>query len=75
MKSIITTYPGFQTLPKGIKMLLLASEDFFFGEAGSSKEKPKASANKRFSGRAGRASAPAHDLSERFPVFGALWRN
>ena len=33
MKSIITTYPDFHALPKGIKRLLLASESFFFGEA------------------------------------------
>jgi len=33
MKSIITTYPYFQTLPRGVKMLLLASESHFFEEA------------------------------------------
>jgi len=35
MKSIITTYPDFQTLPRGIKMMLLASESHFFDEANS----------------------------------------
>jgi|GEM_PF-5471182 len=33
MKSIMATYPGFQTLPRGVKRLLLASENFFFNEA------------------------------------------
>ena len=32
MKSIMTTYPDFQALPKGLKQLLLASESFFFDE-------------------------------------------
>lgn len=34
MKSIVVTYPYFQSLPKGIKMMLVASENFFFSEAG-----------------------------------------
>lgn len=38
MKSVTTTYPGFHELPKGIKQLLLISESFFFGEAGSAPE-------------------------------------
>jgi len=33
MKTIVLTYPGFQSLPKGIKQLLVASESHFFGEA------------------------------------------
>lgn len=33
MKSIITTYPYFQALPRGVKMMLLASESHFFDEA------------------------------------------
>ena len=33
MKSIVTTYPYFQSLPKGIKMMLVASEEFFFQES------------------------------------------
>jgi hypothetical protein len=32
MKSIITTYPGFHDLPKGVRKLLLNSETFFFDE-------------------------------------------
>lgn len=35
MKSIMTTYPDFQTLPKGLKKMLLASESFFFNEVPS----------------------------------------
>lgn len=34
MKSIMFTYPGFQSLPRGIKQLLVTSETHFFGEAG-----------------------------------------
>lgn len=30
MKSIVVTYPYFQSLPKGVKMMLIASESFFF---------------------------------------------
>jgi hypothetical protein len=33
MKSIITTYPDFMSLPREIKKLLLASESYFFDEA------------------------------------------
>lgn len=32
MKSIMVTYPDFQSLPKGLKQMLLASETFFFDE-------------------------------------------
>jgi hypothetical protein len=33
LKSISTTYPGFQALPKGIKQLLVVTESFYFDEA------------------------------------------
>ena len=33
MKTILSTYPDFQSLPKGLKQLLVASESFYFGEA------------------------------------------
>jgi hypothetical protein len=33
IKLIMTTYPGFQDLPKGVKQMLLVSESFFFDEA------------------------------------------
>lgn len=32
MKPIMVVYPGFQTLPKGLKQLLVESESFFFEE-------------------------------------------
>ncbi len=32
MKSIALTYPDFQSLPKGLKRLLVASEELFFGQ-------------------------------------------
>jgi hypothetical protein len=33
MKSIITEYPDFQTLPKGIKKMLVITEEHFFADA------------------------------------------
>lgn len=33
MNSIVSTYPDFQALPRGIKRLLLTSETEFFNEA------------------------------------------
>jgi hypothetical protein len=38
MKSIITTYPDFQTLPRGVKRMLLASESHFFDKANASED-------------------------------------
>lgn len=35
LKSIAYTYPDFRELPKGLKQLLLASENLFFSEARS----------------------------------------
>ena len=32
LKSIVCTYPDFRALPKGLKQMLLASEDLFFNE-------------------------------------------
>jgi hypothetical protein len=40
MKSIITTYPDFQMLPRGVKAMLLISESQFFLEAKNSLAKP-----------------------------------
>jgi hypothetical protein len=34
MKSIVVTYPDYQSLPKGVKRMLVASESHFFEEAG-----------------------------------------
>jgi hypothetical protein len=33
MKSIMSTYPGFQDLPRGVKQLLVTSESLYFDEA------------------------------------------
>jgi len=33
MKSIVVTYPEFQSLPKGIKRMLVTSESLFFRDA------------------------------------------
>ena len=33
MNSITATYPGFQSLPKGIKRMLVVSENLFFEQA------------------------------------------
>ena len=33
MNSIAWTYPGFQSLPKGIQQMLVASESYFLNEA------------------------------------------
>jgi hypothetical protein len=33
MKSIVTTYPEFHSLPRGLKQLLVVSESVFFDEA------------------------------------------
>ena len=43
MKSSILTYPEFNTLPKGIKMMLLESESFFFNEEQSRPVRPQSS--------------------------------
>jgi hypothetical protein len=43
MKLIMTTYPGFQELPKGVKQMLLVSESHFFAEGRARAERPEAS--------------------------------
>ena len=35
MRTIILTYPGYQALPRGIKQMLVASENFYFDEFGT----------------------------------------
>ena len=42
MKSIVTTYPGFQSLPKSIKQMLVVSESVFFDEARPAISRPSA---------------------------------
>jgi hypothetical protein len=41
MKSIITTYPDFQALPRAVKAMLLNSESHFFDEANLPKGKER----------------------------------
>ena len=72
MKSIITTYPDFQSLPKGIRRMLVASESFFFLEANSRMQKPR-------NGEATTGSIPnpnrgANPGGPLF-AFGSAWRN
>jgi hypothetical protein len=40
MKLIMTTYPGFHDLPKGVRKMLLVSESFFFDEMRRQTERP-----------------------------------
>jgi hypothetical protein len=40
MRTIILTYPDFQSLPRGIKQMLLATESFYFGETEVHAAKP-----------------------------------
>lgn len=42
MRTIVLTYPGFASLPRGIKQLLVASENFFFDEARPAASRPGA---------------------------------
>jgi hypothetical protein len=41
MKGSILTYPEFSSLPKGVKMMLLESESFFFNEELARPAKPQ----------------------------------
>jgi hypothetical protein len=36
LKSIVCTYPDFRALPKGLKQMLVASENLFFSEVQTS---------------------------------------
>lgn len=40
LKSIVCTYPDFRGLPKGLKQMLVASENLFFDEAGGGAAQP-----------------------------------
>jgi len=73
MKSIITTYPDFHALPKGIKRMLLASESFFFAEAYSGDRQDTQNMGSRAKPLAGvqtlsRFSTPSS-------IFGSEWKN
>ncbi len=70
MKSIITTYPDFQALPRGVKKMLLASESHFFDDAET----------RRVKRRGGAVSTAAmvnrkRDAGEQIPTLDAGWRN
>ncbi len=67
MKSIMTTYPNFQALPRGIKRLLLASETFFFGEAQAKPADVKPAGMIKLNW--------GWDLYGRLPALGTGWRN
>lgn len=41
LKSIVCTYPDFRMLPKGLKQLLVASENLFFSETPAAVKKSK----------------------------------
>jgi hypothetical protein len=72
MKSIVVTYPGFQTLPKGLKMMLVASESFFFHEANACLPKP---GSEEWTARTTLKPQRGFDLGERFLASGTAWRN
>jgi hypothetical protein len=48
LSSITATYPGFQSLPKGIKQMLLVSESVFFEEARAPKKKTQVAGQQAF---------------------------
>jgi len=72
IKSITVTYPDFQSLPKGIKKLLVASESFFFREARSRLAQSRAAAVKA---TASVRTTRARDFGGLFSAFNAAWRN
>ncbi len=41
MNTTILNYPGFQTLPKGVRQMLLVSEAYFFNEPASPHQEQK----------------------------------
>ena len=70
MNLIMMTYPGFQALPRGLKSMLLVSENFFFREAKPRKPKSNAPLMRVIQQRQW-----GIDLTERFSSFGSAWRN
>jgi len=71
LKSIMMTYPGFQTLPRGIKKLLLVSESFFFREAATLRSMHPGNARHLPSPRGG----PETWFFRGLPSFGGAWKN
>lgn len=47
MRTIILSYPGFQSLPRGVKQLLLATENFYFEETGATATRIDATKSKQ----------------------------
>jgi hypothetical protein len=41
MNTTILNYPGFQSLPKGVRQMLLVSEAYFFDEPASHHQEPE----------------------------------
>jgi len=70
MKSIITTYPDFRSLPKGIKKMLVASESFFYGETKSPMQKL---GNSEVT--TGSISNRGTNLGGPLSAFGNIWKN
>jgi len=74
MKSIITTYPDFHALPKGIKRMLLASESFFFAEAYSKRRQDsQPTTGSRAKPLAGVQPLPRFNTPS--SIFGSAWKN
>jgi hypothetical protein len=73
MKSIITTYPDFHALPKGIKRMLLTSESFFFSEA--SGQRPQVSLNLGSRCKTLSHVQPSPPVSTPASIFGSAWKN
>ena len=46
MNTTILNYPGFQTLPKGVRQMLLVSEAYFFNEPASDHQEQKVAARR-----------------------------
>jgi hypothetical protein len=73
MKSIITTYPDFAALPKGIKRMLLASESLFFAEAYAEHRQASPTIGSR-----AKLLAPVQPPGLRSTppsIFGSAWKN
>jgi len=63
MKPIMMVYPGFQTLPKGLKQMLVESESYFFEE------------NTTFFRRDGKRAFPSANGNTRYLVSGRRLSN
>lgn len=72
MKSIITTYPDWQMLPKGVKRMLLFSEQFYFGDAEGG---PPGRSRSQVKGRGEADAKAASILGGMFAALGPAWRN